>query len=106
MTEFYRVMIRPGALQDARNCYEYLAEESSENAVKWFNGLFEVIDSLTSMPKRCAIASETNWIGQEIRCLVYRKYYRILYTIEEDIVRIHHIRHTSQDWMSSEEFLP
>lgn len=105
MTECYRVIIRPDALQDARNCYEYMAGYSSEKAVKWFNGLFEVIDSLTTMPQRCAIAPESNLIGQEIRCLVYQKYYRILYTIEEDMVRIHHIRHTSQDWISPEEFL-
>jgi plasmid stabilization system protein ParE len=105
MTEFYRVIIRPDALQDAQNYYEYMAGYSPDKAVKWFNGLFEVINSLTTMPKRCSIAPETNWIGQEIRCLVYRKYYRILYTIEDDAVRIHHIRHTSQDWIGLEEFL-
>ena len=53
MTEFYRVIIRPDALQDAKNYYEYMAEYSSEKAVKWFNGLFEVINSLSTMPKRC-----------------------------------------------------
>ena len=105
MTEFYQVIIRPDALQDAKNYYEYMAGYSSEKAVKWFNELFEVINSLTTMPKRCSIAPETNWIGQEIRCLVYRKYYRILYTIEKDAIRIHHIRHTSQEFLSPEEFL-
>jgi plasmid stabilization system protein ParE len=103
-TEYYQVIIRPDALQDAKSNYEYMAEYSSEKAVKWFNGLFEVINSLTTMPKRCSVAPETNWIGQELRCLIYRKCYRILYTIENDMVRIHHIRHTSQELMSTEEF--
>jgi plasmid stabilization system protein ParE len=39
-----------------------------------------------------------------VRCLFYRKYYRILYAIEDQVVRIYHIRHTSQQYMSREEF--
>ena len=102
MTEFYRVIIRPDALQDAKNYYEYMAGYSSEKAMKWFNGLFEVIDSLSTMPKRCPVSPETDLVGQEIRCLVYQKYYRILYAIDENVVRIYHIRHTSQDAMSND----
>ena len=100
----YRVRILPGALQDARNYYEFIATYSPETAVTWFEGLFEVVDSLSTMPKRCPIAPETALIGLEIRCLGYQKFYRILYSIDEDIVRIHHIRHTSQEFMSSENF--
>ncbi len=100
----YRVRILPGALQDARNYYEFIAGYSPEIAVKWFEGLFLVVDSLETMPMRCPIAPETTLIGQEVRCLVYQKNYRILYTIEGDVVRIYHIRHTSQDLISSEDF--
>jgi len=96
----YRVRILPGALQDARNYYEFIADYSPEIAVKWFEGLFEVVNSLSIMPKRCPIAPEADLLGQEIRCLVYQKFYRILYSIDENVVRIYHIRHTSQDFMA------
>jgi plasmid stabilization system protein ParE len=100
----YRVRILPGALQDAKNYYKYIEEDSPGNAVNWFNGLFDVVDSLAMMPKRCPVAPETSIVGQEVRCLLYCKYYRILYSIEERVVRIYHIRHTSQEYMSREEF--
>ena len=101
----YQTRILLGALQDARNCYEFIAGYSPETAVKWFKGVFDVIDSLKTMPKRCPLAPETDLIGEEIRYLVYRKHYRILYTIEGDLVRVHHIRHTAQEFMSAKAFL-
>jgi len=65
----------------------------------------ETVASLEMMPKRCPIAPESVLLGRELRCLVYRKHYRILYAIEETVVRIYHIRHTSQALMSPEDFL-
>ena len=101
----YRVRILPGALQDAKNYYEFIATYSPETAVTWFEGLFEVVDSLSTMPMRCPIAPETALVGLEIRCLGYQKSYRILYSIDESTVRIYHIRHTSQEFMDPENFL-
>lgn len=101
----YRVRILPGALQDARNYYEFIAGYSPETAVKWFEGLFDVVQSLETMPMRCPIAPESELIGLSIRCLIYRKKYRVLYTIDEQVVQIYHIRHTAQEFMGSEEFL-
>jgi len=100
----YSVRILAAALQDARDYYEYIAEDSPDNAASWFNGLFEVIDSLATMPNRCIIAPEALLLGQDIRCLIYRKHYRILYSVEGQIVRIYHIRHRSQQPMSHEDF--
>ena len=101
----YRVRITPTALVDAEEFYLWILENSPVNAAKWFNGLFGAIDTLASMPRRCPVAPETEIVGQEIRCFLYRKKYRILYGVEEEIVRIFHIRHTTQQWMTREEFL-
>ena len=101
----YRVSILPGALQDARNYYEFIATYSLETAATWFEGLFEVVDSLSTMPMRCPIAPETALVGLEIRWLGYQKSYRIVYSIDESTVRIYHIRHTSQEFMDPENFL-
>jgi plasmid stabilization system protein ParE len=101
----YRVKITPTALADAEGFYLWIGEYSKENATKWFNGLFNVVETLTSMPQRCPITPERELVGQDIRCLFYRKNYRILYTVEGEAVTIYHIRHTSQSVMTREEFL-
>lgn len=102
----YQIEILSSALEDAKNCYEFLAASSPEKAEKWIDSLMDAFTSLEVMPRRCPIALETSEsIGFEVRCLVYRKHYRILYSIDDSIVLIYHIRHTSQEFMSAEAFL-
>lgn len=101
----YRVRITPTALADAEELYLWIAQDSPARAVKWFNGLFDVIETLASLPRRCPMAPEAEIVGQEIRCLLYTKRYRILFRVEDDTVMIYHIRHTAQQWMTREEFL-
>lgn len=100
----YRIEILASALEDAKNCYEFLAMSSPEKARKWIDPLMDAFTSLEVMPRRCPIAPETEFIGLEIRRLLYRKNYWILYTIDDSIVLIYHIRHTSQELMSAEAF--
>jgi plasmid stabilization system protein ParE len=101
----YRVRITPTALADAEKFYLWIAQNSPVQAANWFNGLFGAIDTLAFMPRRCPVAPEQEIIGYEIRCLLYKKSYRILYGIEEETVIIYQIRHTAQQWMTREEFL-
>ncbi|WP_260675991.1 type II toxin-antitoxin system RelE/ParE family toxin [[Scytonema hofmanni] UTEX B 1581] len=93
------------ALADAEGLYLWIAEDSPARAAKWFNGLFDVIETLASLPRRCPVAPEADIVGEEIRCLLYMKRYRILFCVEDDTVMIYHIRHTAQQWMTREEFL-
>lgn len=85
--------------------YERIAEDSPAAAAAWFDGLFAVIDSLETMPLRCPRAPESQILSIDIRHYIYRKHYRILYTVEGDTVRIHHIRHTARQWMTEEDFI-
>ncbi len=101
----YRVEITPTALADAEAFYLWLLQSSSINAAVWFNGLFEAINTLASMPERCPVAPETEIVGQEIRFLLYAKRYRILYRVKSNSVTIYHIRHTSQQSMTHQDFL-
>ncbi|MEA5504515.1 type II toxin-antitoxin system RelE/ParE family toxin [Halotia wernerae UHCC 0503] len=100
----YRVKITPTALADTEAFYLWLLQSYSINAAVWFNGLFEAINTLTSMPGRCPIAPETEIVRQEIRFLLYAKHYRILYSVKGNSL-IYHIRHTSQQWMTRQDFL-
>lgn len=74
-----------------------------ERAKDWYDSLLLAMDSLTTMPRRCALALENEFFSQEIRQLLYgrgRNAYRIVFTIlpgdEVSIVRILRIRHSSQ----------
>ncbi len=61
----YRVKITPTALTDAEGFYLWIGAYSKQNAAAWFNGLFDAIDTLASMPQRCPVALETQLVEQE-----------------------------------------
>jgi plasmid stabilization system protein ParE len=100
----YRVRISPTALQEAEAIYAWIATNSPENAATWFNALFDVIQSLETMPFRCSLAPESDILGEEIRQYIYRKNYRILFNVEGEVVRIYHIRHVAQQFLTKEDF--
>ena len=93
----------PDALLDVKAIYQWIGQESPA-AEKWLNGLLAVVDSLEQMPLRCSRAPENEVLGMEIRHYLYNRAYRVLYTVNDKIVRIHHIRHTARQWMTEEEF--
>jgi len=101
----YLIRITPTALDDAEEFYLWIFQDSPVNAANWFNGLFVAINTLTLMPQRCPTALEQKIVGQELRYLLYLKHYRIIYGIEDNVVIIYHIRHSSQQLMTREEFL-
>lgn len=93
------------ALEDAAEALEWMTQHSPKNAPDWYNGLIEAVFSLEEMPRRCALAPESNDYDKEVRQLLYTKRrvtYRIIFVIlpgDEDfegIVRVCRIRHSSQ----------
>ncbi len=74
-----------------------------DRAKNWYEGLLLAMDSLTTMPRRCALARENEFFSQEIRQLLYgrgQNAYRIVFIVllgdEVSIVRILRLRHSSQ----------
>ena len=81
-----------------------------ERAQDWYQGLFNAIASLKSMPRRCALARENRFFSQDIRQLLYgqgQNTYRILFTVldeqPEPTVRILHIRNAAQQTLGEPE---
>jgi plasmid stabilization system protein ParE len=101
----YQIEISSVAEADADKAFLWLSGVTdAKNASYWYQGLLKAIESLSEMPKRCALAPENDYFSQEIRQLLYgrdRNCYRILFTILENsefpTVRILHIRHAAQD---------
>jgi plasmid stabilization system protein ParE len=93
----FEVRITPEAEQDATDILEWLIEQyAGETGLRWFLRMSDAMDSLTELPRRCKLAPENVTFPYEVRELLYGQkphLYRILFTVEADIVYILRIRH-------------
>lgn len=100
----YRIQISSVAESEADATYLWIAQQIGNKAAKaWYGQLLTKISSLTTMPRRCALAPENAKFSQEIRQLVHGKgknAHRILFTVLDEqnpaVVRILHIRHVAR----------
>lgn len=94
----FRVEQTPEADRDLDLILEWLiAEKTGETGLRWFLKLREAMLSLSEFPERCALAPENASTAFELRQLLFGKkphVYRILFTIEKDVVYVLHIRHS------------
>ncbi|UXE61130.1 MAG: type II toxin-antitoxin system RelE/ParE family toxin [Woronichinia naegeliana WA131] len=105
----YHIEISSIAESEADSAFLRLSQLiSPTKASQWYSGLLKAIESLSKMPRRCALAREDYYFSQEIRQLLYGRghnFYRILFVIVEEkipTVRILHIRHVSQQTIGEE----
>src|SRR6185295_6375356 len=76
-----------------------LQQHAGEDGIQWFLGLEAAVASLDEFPQRCSLAPENQVFPFEVRQLLYGRkphLYRILFTIENNIVHVLHIRHGRQ----------
>jgi len=94
---FLKVRQTEQAERDLDAILGWLLERGAGDAGKrWFSGLQESLESLSESPYRCPLAPEDPEFPFEVRQLLYGRkphVYRILFTVEEDVVVILHIRH-------------
>jgi plasmid stabilization system protein ParE len=93
----FRVEVTPHAKQDANAILKWLlAQHAGEAGLRWFRKLEEAIASLADLPGRCRLAPENASVPFEMRQLLYGQRphkYRILFTIEGEVVYVLRIRH-------------
>ncbi len=82
------VIIEQPAFDDLENIFDYIGRESSLIAQKVLEGLFQEINSLGDFPEKYAILLTLR--GYDIRQFVFKKAFRILYTIHRGEVHILH----------------
>lgn len=90
----FRIDIKPTAESDLSKRYLQIAEDSPQNAVRWYFNIIEAIESLEILALRCPLAPEDIDIQQDIRHLIIGDY-RILYCVIDNRVEILHIRHSA-----------
>lgn len=103
----YQIEISPTAVADIENIFLWIKEDSSQRAYRWVRGCYEIMLTLENFPNRCSLAIESKHMGIEVRQLIYKKQFYILFTVSEaikeqkGIVRIHRVRRASQRRLQS-----
>jgi len=100
MTDEYRIVMQPEAADSMEAAFQWIEADSPEHARKWAKGVMDAIESLRVFPRRYALAPENDTFPQEIRHLLHGKrggIYRIIFTVQEDVVNVLHIRHGAQE---------
>ena len=95
------LQITEPAERDIRSAYDWWSRNrSAEQAERWYNNIYQAIETLRSKPSRCPHAPESNLHPSGLRQLLFgigkHPTHRIIFTIEEDTVTIIRVRHTSQ----------
>ena len=98
----YEIDFTEQAQTEANNAFEWIVQYSPEKATLWYFDLMERIESLGHFPRRCSLVPESYEFAEEIRHLLYDKH-RILFVVEDETVRILHIRHTAQKTLSPDD---
>jgi plasmid stabilization system protein ParE len=96
----YRLRVTARAVGDADAAYAWIAEHlSPAQAERWYQGLFEKMETLTRQPTRCPRAAESDRFPEELRELLYGKRnnkYRILFTIRDQDVVVLYVHHAAR----------
>ena len=93
----FDVRITPDAEQDAEEILDWLIEQhAGETGARWSLRMSEAVESLAELPRRCKLAPEDASSPYEVRELLYGDkphLYRLLFTIENEVVYVLHVRH-------------
>ena len=100
----YRVLIQPPAADDLNAAFLWIAQASPARAEAWVAGAFRAIQTLTELPRRCPLATESDAFSEEIRQLLYGEF-RILFTVDGDLVRFLHVRYGARQVLRTDELL-
>jgi plasmid stabilization system protein ParE len=95
----FRVEVSPEAPANLDAIARHIRERGSfESAERWFNGIINAIRSLSELPRRCALAEESEDLQTEVRLLLHGKRnrrYKIYFAIRHEFqtVSVFHVRH-------------
>ena len=103
----YRVVLTDKAEADVESVLKWFHDQrATEAGGRWYAQLVARLDTLESHPERCALAAESEDVGEEIRELLLgrRRYkYRILFRISGKTVVILRIWHGSRNSITRDD---
>jgi plasmid stabilization system protein ParE len=103
----YTVRTLPRAEFDAQQIYEWIRERSPEGARSWWFAFENACETLERDPNSYALAPEAEVTGRELRQMLFKtrrgRYYRALYVVIDDEVRIVRVRGPGQPDLMDDE---
>jgi plasmid stabilization system protein ParE len=97
----YTVIITDPARDQLLEIARWWAENrSGEQAIRWYDGFCDALQSLTNSPEKHRLARENALFKDELRELYYglsRRTHRAIFRIDGDVVRVVAVRHLAQD---------
>jgi len=91
----YRVVVTENARANLRQYFERAAEAAPQTAIRWLDRFYAALQTLSERPERCPLASENDAVDEIVRQFNFGRRigtYRVLFTIENNEVRVLHIR--------------
>ena len=92
-----------------RNAAWWAENHSLEEALAWYDAVYEQLDSLTQFPESHALAREDSLFDYEIRELLVggkRRTYRAIFTVVKTEVRVLTVRRGAQRAVTPDDVLP
>lgn len=100
----YHVELTRTAEGEAYEADRYIEHRSPDNAARWYEDLFDAIQSLGEYPERCGMAPESRRFPEVIRQLLFGNY-RVLFLVRGKTVFVLHIRHAARRRMRRREIV-
>ncbi len=96
MSDTYRIQISPAAADDLESIFAYISGDSPRRAQQVMRRVLFAIDSLETMPERCAVVGGSDSAG--LRSVVVRPFL-IRFRIDPSahLVRIVQVRHGARN---------
>ena len=92
MITLFKVEITPSAEADIADIWDYIAQDSRENADSFIDRLLEQIETLEQFPERCPLIPENRILGSAYRHLIFG-HYRTIFRINGNRVIILRVIH-------------
>ena len=103
----YRTL--PRAELDAQQIYDWIRERSPDGAHRWWLAFEDACARLARNPLGYALAPEAESTRREIRQMLFKtsrgRYYRALYTVVNDEVRVLRVRGPGQPDLLPDELM-
>jgi plasmid stabilization system protein ParE len=105
----YSVRTLPRAEFDAQQIYDWIHERAPEGALRWWQAFEDACKSLKRNPLAYGFAAEAESTGREIRQFLFKtsqgNYYRALFIVVDDEVRVLRVRGPGQPELLPDELL-
>jgi plasmid stabilization system protein ParE len=100
----FKVIVMPSAVGDLEHHADLIAADSATHSSRWLREAWELIFSLSEMPKRFAPIPESEEIGSELRSVMHYSH-RIVYRVKdaEGVVEILRVWYGSRDVIGGED---